>query len=352
MLRRSNICFAKLTTAEINNCIRALGPKLYFEKQEKYHMGTVEAYLQGCTLTLPDKTVIKSPTAADIGTAPGNKGSLTLVDKTLMKGDLSSAVGLVHARQPNNDYTDLQFWLFYPYNGSGTVKVQFGGFKPLLLKRFGQVDKSFGLSPFGEHYGDWEGIILRIKNDDKSLIGVRIFAHGDEQIFKGDEIEKNVSFEAGHPVFFSSRNGHATYNREGENPTSADKIWGNNNLGVGKLGEFKYYLRNITNKGESIDLSRKYSLIAVDNDPSVVQPAWLEFRSAWGQINDDRDTAEAVVKPILVVLDGIAKVVKPLKKSWARDVDKAKEKLRKAVGQVLPGGPSGPKAKKSWDNDW
>lgn len=356
MMRRSNSFLAGLTTPEIHNCIRALGPKVYFEKKEQYFMGTVDAYLKGCTLQLPDKPAIKSPTAADLGTAP-KTASLNLDDKSLKKGDLNSAVALVHARQPDDDVTELQFWLFYPYNGGGTVQVNFKGFDPIgPVGGVAKSNKSYDLAPFGEHYGDWEGIILRVKNEDKSLIGVRKFAHGKVETFEGTEIREKISFEAGRPVFFASRNGHATYTSEGENPTERTELWGKTDVGVGELRPCEIYFRNITNKGKSIDLSSKYSLIAVDFDPSIVPPQWLEFAGRWGQVNDSQGAANTALLPVYLGLEALATVVSPFKKDFGRRLVQAKEDLQKAakeyLPEVLPAGPRGPKIQRHWESNW
>jgi hypothetical protein len=93
-----------------------------------------------------------------------NKGKYILVPQ-IRACESGAASSLPGAR-------DLQYWFFYPFNGPGRMRVQFGEVH----------DATSSLAPLGDYYGDWEMVILRFDSTTYDKIGLDTKAHALEQI--------------------------------------------------------------------------------------------------------------------------------------------------------------------------
>jgi len=78
------------------------------------------------------------------------------------KGDFKNCQGYFHVKPMfGGTFTDLAMWIFYPFNGPGTLKV-------------GLID-NISLGKIGEHIGDWEHVTLRVSNFNGEL--KRVYFH-------------------------------------------------------------------------------------------------------------------------------------------------------------------------------
>ncbi len=132
---------------------------------------------------------------------------------------------------PKDHWLDIQFWIFYPYNGAGSAEVTVV-----------DVDKTLKLDPMGEHGGDWEHVTCRVDPASQELRAMYLAQHsGGQWLAMGDIPQEN-----GRPVVFSSRHGHASYRSEGSNLSN-----GTNQSWSG-VTWFKFGLINSTAKGSKI----------------------------------------------------------------------------------------------------
>lgn len=69
--------------------------------------------------------------------------------------------------------------------------------------------KLFGLIPFGAHFADLEHVTLKIHNNTIDSIYISYHANG-QWLSKND-----IQFDGLHPILYSARGSHATYNRPG-----------------------------------------------------------------------------------------------------------------------------------------
>jgi hypothetical protein len=69
-------------------------------------------------------------------------------------------------------YIEIQFWLFFPFNGPGRVEVCAAG---------GCDD--IWLNEVGRHYGDWERVIILVNYITEELHAVDISMHGESALF-------------------------------------------------------------------------------------------------------------------------------------------------------------------------
>ena len=128
----------------------------------------------------------------------------------VLDGDLTGAKTYVHLNHfKDQGVTDIQYWMFYGFNGPGTVD---------LNASICPVDPT-QLDALGTHYSDWEVVHVRV--NDQTLERVQpctggattgcgdvtyfLSGHGDHEAMPHD-----VTMSSGeHALLYSSKNGHA-----------------------------------------------------------------------------------------------------------------------------------------------
>jgi hypothetical protein len=188
-------------------------------------------------------------------------------------------------------YTDLQFWFFSAFNGPGTAL-----FSSLLNSKplhTGTID----LSPLGEHVGDWEYVAIRISNSTSELLGLMLSAHGKNIFYDAATVKAQFEIRDGHPVVYSSLNGHANFPAPGPNYTEHRRI-------LGTPAGLDFNLLNSTAAGGlSFPCSSNYQLVNAPWLKEVVSPAWVGYPYRWGPegtaIHMDAKTLGLFVKAAL-----------------------------------------------------
>ncbi|CAK8532159.1 unnamed protein product [Lathyrus sativus] len=223
------------------------------------------------------------------------------------QGNLESAKSYVHVKPMfGGTFTDIAMWIFYPFNGPGRVKVKFINIK---------------LGKIGEHVGDWEHVTLRVSNLDGQLWQVYFSQHHSGSWIDSSQLEfQNDSTKR--PIVYASLHGHATYPHEGL------VLLGKNGIGM----------RDDTDKGGNVMDMGKFVLISADYLGSVEEPSWLKFYREWGpRIDYKLDEELEFLKKFLLI----------------RKLKDAFEKMIRSLPKEMLGeeGPTGPKAKNSWNED-
>ena len=275
--------------------IRRHAPMVYFHPQEIYFPSTIEWYLAHARLVDGrDGTVLlTSPGADQLPAGPFDPADpdcfwLTL-DPELAgpaiepqhapledprRGDLDKACAYVRAvHHPELGATDLQFWMFYPFDGPGLARI-----RPVELGAT-RADRVLDLWPGGMHEADWELAVVRI--DHATLEPAAFFgsqhkggdAHLGPDAF--DELEREAN---GQIRVYSSLYGHASYAHAEERKLVY--LWkGSSAVGL-ELG-----LIDQTRSGLRWNLAdpANHTLISTSwNDPRVAEPSWLQFPWRWG----------------------------------------------------------------------
>ncbi len=74
------------------------------------------------------------------------------VNNAVVGGSMDRAKAYVRVARYSQAFVELQFWIYYPFNGSGKFYLQIG-----------EVESYHRLSdPTGRHYGDWEVVTVRL----------------------------------------------------------------------------------------------------------------------------------------------------------------------------------------------
>lgn len=110
-------------------------------------------------------------------------------EESTRRGFLGSAACYAHTL-PYTDYTDIQYWFFYPYNGDITPG-------PLNFA----------------HEGDFEHITVRVSYSGE-MVQAFYAAHGEEGRWHSP---KDITINSsGRPVVYSAKSSHASYLTSGE----------------------------------------------------------------------------------------------------------------------------------------
>lgn len=254
------------TLSEVTAAIKQYGPRVYFHPDDEYRPSSVDWFLQRATLHCADgSTRAASAGALPAGGSDDHQYWLECNDSTARAGSLSSAVAYVNAVFKGG-WLDIQFWIFYPYNGAGTAAVK--------IKVSGYDEDNLALNPMGQHGGDWEHFTCRIDPVTKKLRSIYLAQHdGGTWTPLGD-----IPMDAGRPVVYSSRHGHASYCGTGNNLSSTYTVKQLNTIW------FQFGLVNAAQQSSStLECSSRYQILRIaflSNQPSP--PDWTKYCRRWG----------------------------------------------------------------------
>ncbi len=248
------------------------GPIVYLNSQETYQMSTVHFFMENSTLFKDDVNLGVVTPSELMSVATDNTAKYWFsLNEDSRSGDQANAKSYVHVyRLKEEGYTDFQFWLFYPYNGPGTLSSTIFHISSEDLEEFPGISYKGNLAPMGEHTGDWEAVMVRIRNEDNTVEGVFMSHHGDFPY------HEDVMYEGDHPVAYSSLNGHGLYHRSGDNKDK--KIDGK--------GWFDVDLLNICNQGIQFNAYDNSAIVAIDGELLHDSLSWIGFYGQWGPHND------------------------------------------------------------------
>ncbi|XVF77904.1 hypothetical protein PTKIN_Ptkin14bG0085200 [Pterospermum kingtungense] len=303
---------------QIETLFQAYSPWIYFHPDETYLPSSVNWFFVNGALIYTkgeeSKPVSIDSTGSNLPQGGSNDGNYCLdlpMDKAskdrVKKGDLHNSQVYLHVKPMlGATYTDIQIWVFYPFNGAAKAKVL--EFINIPLGRI------------GEHVGDWEHVTLRVSNFNGELHSVFFSEHSGGSWVNASEL----AFEDGNkPCTYSSLHGHAMYSKPGL------VLQGNGGIRI----------RNDTAKSKILmDTGRQFSLVAAEYlGSSIMEPPWLNYFRKWGpQISYN-----------------LANEIKKVEKLLPGKLKSGFEKFVKSLPNEVLGqeGPTGPKMKRNWNGD-
>jgi hypothetical protein len=340
---------ANVSEQDVRLMIARFGPLIYLRNDEKYVMDDPEYILDhGVSLSWGrvdnshsydafSLTGVQSrPTSSDtllddaravrdlIRSLPdANKYKYWLsIDDAWKAGNLSRAKSLVRVLPHGKYSTELQFWLFYPFNGPGRVEI---------CASSKACDDNW-LSQTGRHYGDWELVSIVVSNTATQLLSVYMSRHSGGETFHRWEDgtyrstsrpENRLSIFVPafkdmyrkHPIVFSAVSSHAHYPSVGNH--NYERVFSKGYL----LGTASADLFDRTDDGlafRTYDPNR-YWIISSDL-PSfrVTEPKWLAFDGRWGQYEKLADRIKFGVVPTYTYKEiGSGPTGPKMKSEWA-----------------------------------
>lgn len=266
-----------LKRQDIETGIHTYAPMLHLHPEEVYKNCSIEWFLSHSSLHDSQlKTDLPHPTVSQLPQGVGSdKRYWLILDPSAEGGEMSSAKAYIRALwNPGMPYTDLQFWLFSAYNGHATAHIS--GLEFTHVTHQGDVD----LAPLGEHFGDWEYVVIRLDNASKKMTHIGLSQHGEGHFFNDSQFSMFV-WEGTHPVVYSSLNGHANYASVGTNKMAEYKI---PPLAIPAGIDFWLYNDTATG-GDILDCSNNYQVVMADwlgGEDGYEVPAWVNYTSRWG----------------------------------------------------------------------
>lgn len=209
-------------------------PTVVLHPQEPYLPSSVASFIEQTTLTcddqiLPGSTIIKDSNSYE---------NCHLHSNSALVGTLETNHMYVNF-QSNHEVIQIQYWIFYPYNG------------PLM--------------GFGEHHGDWEYIIVELNHN---LEVQRLFCsvHAKEGQWY---LPKDVNVHNGHFIVYAAKHSHAHY------------------ISIGKKKRKQKILfvklpPDFTNDSQKQIKDPKLHLIAIQEHVNYDSFPWLRFAGKWG----------------------------------------------------------------------
>lgn len=249
-------------------------PVIHFHQEEPFLPCTVEWYLNKCQLHGPNGFSVRPTRIADLPEGYTDDGNYWLeVDESAKAGTLKDTnpgdpdypEAYVHAEyQVAAPYVDLQYWIFFGYNGPGTLQIEVNG-----------TADNFDLAPVGEHWSDWEMVVVRLNQSTGEPVAVFLSQHGEGVWYQGDLLAEKLQRNGNslQYVVYSSKNGHAMYPGIGMNPTNS-----------GSFDDVSYLLRNDTDdRGSVFNTAGHLSIVSSNFSPDVAEAKWLRFPDRWGK---------------------------------------------------------------------
>ncbi|MFM5950511.1 MAG: Vps62-related protein [Novosphingobium sp.] len=284
-----------LPNAKLHELIARHAPVIHFHPDEAYFPSSIEWYLARANLVhgATGQTLIWNPSPAQLPVDPPDPANperlwLSLDEKLAgplvephlalasdpRRGDPDHAPAYVRAvHLPQLGATDLQFWMFYPFNGPGLVRV-----RPMELGTI-RADQVLSLWPAGTHEADWELAVIRIDHATLEPCAIFLSQRGDGDMFVGPDAMAELERDSdGRIQLYSSLYGHATYAHAHERKLS---YWWQPLAHIGiELG-----LIDRIEPGRAWNLGEPLNHMLVStswNDPVVREPSWLRFPYRWG----------------------------------------------------------------------
>jgi hypothetical protein len=302
-----------LSSADLHGAMATAAPLFFLDPEEQFLPAPVGFFLRSVGLwhepagtwtlepgklwnektkdMVPAAMVLGPRTAADnpIRDCDFNLRFTDQVFPTLSKGEIADAPLYVHAKfRPADNVTELVFWVFYAFNGPGTLRLEVFG------------DTSYkNLNPLGIHQGDWEHFTIEVNNDSLEPLRAYLSAHdGGAWV---DYATLDVDHATGRRILYASRNGHAAYSTTGDNP-----FHGASGTFAGKTA-WAFALVNICGRGKAVEVWQpgRSALVSAAclGSEAPVEPLWLQFPWRWGRYQ--KFTADDIANVIHNALDPV-----------------------------------------------
>lgn len=288
--------------AQIEALVKTYSPWIFSHPKDPYLPSSVAWFFtNGAALHKkgdPTPTAI-DPDGGNLPQGGANDGEYWLdvpaggaARERVLKGDLPSSEAYLHVKPMlGGTFTDMAFWIFFPFNGPARGKL---GFLTLPL------------GATGRHVGDWEHLTLRVSNFSGELRRVYFSQHSAGEWVEASKVEFH---EGNKPVSYASLHGHALY------PAAGLYMQGSTFAGI---------RNDAAGGGPAMDAGERWKLIAaphLGDGAAPSPPPWLDYRRQWG----------------------------PTLTYWTAGLQKVAGFLpREVFGEE---GPTGPKEKGSWEGD-
>lgn len=246
--------------------------------QDPYAPSSIDWYLDRCSLRDRDdpSVFIRHPSRADLVANPQPSRYLDPDDETVYLGRQEGSQIYVHLRNATDPdsvatfgWLDIQYWMFYPYNGST------GGTVPVPI--------------YGIHEGDWEHVTVRVSNwrnlAASAVEGVFYAAHTAREgrwLVRRSATPTYGSYAVWkdtHPIVYSAWHSHASYESEGiQWRSETGYLFGNDYCAGGRTwGPLS---------GPDLEFLSVDDDVYQSGDEKIPTAGWTAFAGRWGSSGD------------------------------------------------------------------
>ncbi|MGK0155829.1 MAG: hypothetical protein ACI9SE_002796, partial [Neolewinella sp.] len=235
-----------------------------------------EQFLSGTTVGTSASTILNDVQPSLSHPLTGDPEFLYRLNynQNLAGGDLNRAKAYVRVQPIDGIITELQFWVFYPWNGPGKSEAGCGSLPTVVFNPTGAN---------GSHFSDWENVRVRVTNKslqnpgNYELVSVVMSRHSTEE-----EVDAaNLIYAIGRPVIYVAKDSHAHYPSPG---THYYERVASLNIGLCLAHVDLFDLTNGNNANQlHCYHSSKYQIVS-SAWPSVATstPDWFFFGGQWG----------------------------------------------------------------------
>lgn len=259
---------------DLDQLITTYAPLLYFHPEENYKTTSVNLYLERAYLVNNLSNSRKQASIDDLPSSPEKNGyylELKRPHSAFKENSAHQTKIYVRAIAKEHRTTELQFWFFFPINGSVTVSVKW------LIDSIAGHNVSHMLDPLGKQEGCWRCLKMLIDNKSSEIKKVFIPQPGAGQWLDSDKFQRSGK----QIILFVSKDSHFFYPEVGLNPSNLIHFDIHSTV-------LEFYFKNETLKGELLNCIGCCELVSAefleDNKPS--EPTWLNYACNWGKEND------------------------------------------------------------------
>ena len=187
-LNTQKVLLADYSDATKLDLLKTYAPRLWWDKDEKYFASSVDFALEHLTRELSPYGYMGFVEGVD---SPGYKTDYFYGDKQNMK-----AYGFIVEKEYT--YIDLSYYIFFPYNKA----------------------KEFLGMEFGNHIGDWEHVIVRLKvsiEGGQTYIEPVFAQYGIHSLRKYIAWDNLPRYNETHPIGFIANGSHGIWPNAGKN---------------------------------------------------------------------------------------------------------------------------------------
>jgi hypothetical protein len=235
-----------------------------------------EQFLSGTTVGTSAATILNDVQPSLSHALTGDPEFLYRLNysQSLAGGSLSRAKSYVRVQPIDSLITELQFWVFYPWNGPGKSEAGCGSLPTVVFNPTGAN---------GSHFSDWENVRVRVTNKslqnpgNYELVSVVMSRHSTEE----EVAAANLIYAIGRPVIYVAKDSHAQYPSPG---THYYERVASTNIGICTAYVDLFDLTDGNNANQlHCYQSSKYQVVS-SAWPSVPTstPDWFFFGGQWG----------------------------------------------------------------------
>lgn len=207
----SSAAYAELSSEEKATLMRNFAPLVKIHPKDDNLPSSVDWFLDRAVLKRKEGRNTDSPNLNDLLDETNADSVLTPLGNDQRRHQTYRGMPLldgkvkvpVYAQILEKDQNVLiQYMFFFPYNEA-------------LFHFLGDIDRLTNL-PLGVHEGDWEHVSVRLTRSEAGIYQLKNIYYAQHRPSQHGEIvpAKDIEFENGHPVVYSSLHGHASYPHE------------------------------------------------------------------------------------------------------------------------------------------